>query len=49
MKQTFKAGLNFRGKPMHFDLRYAIGLPVAPDECYRPACDGLIAMPVAVA
>ena len=39
-EQAFRAGLNFKGKPMHFDLRYSIGLPVTPDECYRSVYDG---------
>ena len=39
-EQAFKAGLNFRGRPMQFDLRYAIGIPVTADEYYRPAYDG---------
>lgn len=39
-EQAFKAGLNFVGKPMEFDLRYNIGLPVPAKDRYRPAYDG---------
>lgn len=39
-EQAFRAGLNFRGRAQHFDLRYAIGLPVPPDELYQPHYDG---------
>ena len=39
-EQAFKAGLNFQGKPMHFDLRYAIGIPVRSADCYRAVYDG---------
>lgn len=39
-EQAFKAGLNFVGKPQHFDLRYPIGLPLQADELYQTQYDG---------
>lgn len=39
-EQAFKAGLNFIGRPQHFDLRYPIGLPIQADELYKTQYDG---------
>ena len=39
-EQAFKAGLNFVGRPQHFDLRYPIGIPLQPNELYQAQYDG---------
>ena len=39
-EQAFKAGLNFIGKPQHFDLKYPIGIPLQPNELYQTQYDG---------